>query len=917
MKSRSLLIFLLILSLAVLPSFQLALAASSSSSSSSSSTTTTSTTSAPKPPYSEKLAVYTAGGFDYWQVTLSPVNASRAGIVAAESVPGVNAYELTAIAGSAAVTGSSLFYPGAYNVIPLPFIPYSGVFLNVTATSQSAASSAASDFGTTLGVNFQLLSSAENNYTFYSTANFNTAGETVFSSVPTSNGGMAAIATESSLAADPTPTAILTGVRNGTSFSHTVSFGSTETGAVSTTNNTLLLEDALSLQNDSFVTSPDATSSHFIVHSLDGLIKSPDNATVTNNVANYSASYSISIPAGTEFRPNVTLLQNPPVLTATRTVSTGSASSGGLISVTLSLDNSADNGTISNVSVNDSWYTAYPSLFSLSAGNSSFTLPSPALAPGQNVSRAYVLKVDSSASEDIIVPAVTVSYSYTFGNVTVNLSTQTNQVEIRTNDPGPSIEVRAGSSITSGSSVGKPGNWVVTVENTGDDPALNLNVMNFSNPTLTPGGVWKVNMSLPLTSIANRNLSQIFNVGWTAPDGSKATILSNPATVVLNHGNLLIPVMQFKLAANLTAQDVSLGSVNASYTLSNKGSTAAPFVSVSQALPAGMTCKSATGNGTCSSSGFSLNASSIAGFAGVNGTVTLTFTHQNFIPPAAILTATVGTLKLQTLGSELPIAAGVGVTKAFAPTAVFQGQDDNVTVRAMNQGSLPVYNLTLTTSADPFDTAVSGSLNQEYPTLASNASQSLNYTVKMISPGNHSSTSTTLSYVFAGVAVQYPVSSGSVLVYKDVEATTYQASTPTEGHDFALDLNVTNPSPVAVTGVSYTLTIPQGITIVSYPAGVQAQGRTLTFSLPSLAPGATTTSTVTLRGDFDGTFNPSAASVTFHYLGATLTGVVTTANILVGVDALLRYELPIGLAVVLTLLVAVYMHRKLAVPQPK
>lgn len=915
MKSRSLLIFILIISLAVLPSFQIALAANSSTSSSSSSTTTTSTTSAPKAPYSEKLAIYTAGAFDYWQVTLSPVNASRAGIVAAESVPGVSAYELTAIAGSAAVTGSSLFYPGAYDVIPLPFIPYSGVFLNVTATSSSAASSAATDFASALGVNFRQLSSSGDNYTFYSTANFNTAGETVFSSVPTGNGGMATLATESSLAADPTPTAILTGVRNGTSFAHTVSFGSTETGAVSTTNDSLLLEDALALQNDSFVSSPKATSSQVVVHSLDGLIKSKDNATVTNKVANYSASYSLNVAAGTRVRPNVTLLQNPPVLTATRTVSTGSASSGGLISVTLNLVNSADNGTISNVSVNDSWYTAYPSLFSLNAGNSSFTIPS--LAPGQNTSRAYVLKVDSSASENIVVPAVTVSYSYTFGNVTVNLSTQTNQLEIRTNNPGPAIQVLAGSSITSGSSLGKPGNWVVTVENTGDDPALNLNVMNFTNPTLTPGSVWKVNMSLPLTNIADRNLSQIFNVGWTAPDGSKGTLTSNPARVLLTHSNVLLPLMEFKLDANLTAQDVSLGSINASYTLSNKGATAAAFVSVNQTLPAGMACKSATGNGTCNSSGFSLTASSVAGFASVSGTVTLTFTHQNFIPPAATVTTTQGTLTLQTLGSELPIAAGIGVTKAFSPTAVFEGQDDNVTVRATNQGAIPVYNLTLTTSGDGFDTAVSGTLNQEYPTLAANASQSLNYTVRMLSPGNHSSVSTTLSYVFAGVSTQYPVSSGTVLVYKDVEVTTSTVSTPTEGHDFALNVNITNPSPVGVTGITVSLTVPQGLTIVSYPAGVQASGRTLTLSLPSLAAGATSTSSVTLRGDFDGTFNPAESSLTFHYLGATLTGIVTAATILVGVDALLRYELPIGLAVVLTLLVAVYMHRKLSVPLPK
>src|SRR5271169_6615108 len=111
MKSRSLLILVLIFSLAVLPSLQLALGAASSSSSSSSSTTTTTSTStstAPKSPYSEKLVVYTAGTNDYWLVSLSPVKASRPGIVAAESVPGVSAYELTAVQASTASTTSAL-----------------------------------------------------------------------------------------------------------------------------------------------------------------------------------------------------------------------------------------------------------------------------------------------------------------------------------------------------------------------------------------------------------------------------------------------------------------------------------------------------------------------------------------------------------------------------------------------------------------------------------------------------------------------------------------------------------------------------------------------------------------------------------------------------------------------------------------
>ncbi|MGH9918567.1 MAG: hypothetical protein ACRD6W_06845, partial [Nitrososphaerales archaeon] len=385
MKSRSLLIFALIISLAVLPGVQVALASSTASSSSSSSTTTTTTSAVPKSPYSEKLTIYTAGSYDYWLGSLSPAKVSRPGIVAAESVAGVSAYEVTAVEGSTALVGSQLFWGnGGYGVVKLPFVPYSGVFLNVTASSQSAAASAASDFGSTFGVSFQQIGSGGGNYTYYSSASFTTAGATIFSSVPTDNGGIAAIANESAWLGAPTPTAILTGVRSGSSFNHTVTYGATETSALGS-NNSLLLENALGLIHDSLQTSANATSTEVVVHSLDGLIKSKDNATVTNDVANYSATYSISLTPSSTFRPNMTILSNPPVLTATRSVQSGSVSSGGLLTMTLNFWNSANNGTLSNVAVNDSWWTAYPSLFSLSVGNSSFTISS--IPPNGNVSR--------------------------------------------------------------------------------------------------------------------------------------------------------------------------------------------------------------------------------------------------------------------------------------------------------------------------------------------------------------------------------------------------------------------------------------------------------------------------------------------------------------------------------------------------
>ena len=92
----------------------------------------------------------------------------------------------------------------------------------------------------------------------------------------------------------------------------------------------------------------------------------------------------------------------------------------------------------------------------------------------------------------------------------------------------------------------------------------------------------------------------------------------------------------------------------------------------------------------------------------------LNFSHDNYMIRATNVTATQNGLVIQTQGSELPIAGGVSVIKTFTPTRVFEGQDDNVTVRATNGESLPLFNVSLSTTPDPFDSAVSGSLDRRF-----------------------------------------------------------------------------------------------------------------------------------------------------------------------------------------------------------
>src|ERR1017187_1144227 len=92
-------VLILVLGLALLPGLQFALASAGSARMAGIPT-----------PYSERLDIYIVGSNDYWQARLGPVNSSQPAISAADAVPGVTSYELTAVQNVAAVPNSQLFW---------------------------------------------------------------------------------------------------------------------------------------------------------------------------------------------------------------------------------------------------------------------------------------------------------------------------------------------------------------------------------------------------------------------------------------------------------------------------------------------------------------------------------------------------------------------------------------------------------------------------------------------------------------------------------------------------------------------------------------------------------------------------------------------------------------------------------------
>ena len=61
----------------------------------------------------------------------------------------------------------------------------------------------------------------------------------------------------------------------------------------------------------------------------------------------------------------------------------------------------------------------------------------------------------------------------------------------------------------------------MTVTNDGSSPALDLAVGNSTQETLVPGNTRTFNMSIPLDSIVDRNLTKTFTVTYESPSGTR------------------------------------------------------------------------------------------------------------------------------------------------------------------------------------------------------------------------------------------------------------------------------------------------------------------------------------------------------------------------------------------------------------
>ncbi|MDG6925271.1 MAG: hypothetical protein JRN09_01830 [Nitrososphaerota archaeon] len=859
--------------------------------------------------YSERLDVYTAGGSAFWSITLDRLGASLPSITSVDSTSGLTAYRLVAMSTQSATSDFQVFGVDGYNLLRLPAAPSQGLFLMVNASSTSAASSVASTLDSQFGTSFMLVSSSGDSYTYFAPVDFvNVALPVMYRLVPSSLGGFASLVTQSTLGGLAMPFMELTGVYNGSGFTHSLSLGAETSSLIAPTTGVVDLSEVIGSKNATISTSAASASSLVVIHSLDGIITSSDHATLVDHSSNVSSSYSLSVGPGKVVRVNATISSQVPTLVAYRLLDHGTLSQNGTLGVTIEVTNSAKVGSADNVTLNDNWWQNYPGDFQMVSGNDSATIPT--IAAGSTVTESYVLRVISSSALQVVIPSSTLSYSFKGSTGTLTGHATLGQNVIQLNQVGPALSLTATASIQSGTPLGTSGNYSVAITNNGNSPALDIRVDNYTVSNIAQnGGTSTITIPLRLSGLAQRNFTKTFSVEYSDTAGASQNLTTNSVQLVLSHTSMVIPFIEVATNDSMTAAALASRNLAVTYTFTNDGKGSPASVSASETFPQGIQCSRQSGIGTCSGSIYSMTTSSLTT---QRNTLSLNFSGDNYIVPPSTIVASYEGMQLHTFGAAYEIPAGITVTKSFSPDSGFPGMSSVVTVSISNAGSSPVYNVTLASGFDSFDKAANSteSTQATYPELGAGASQSYTYPVALTAAayGNVTGAVVATDFLLGGAVQGLSLSKSSVVVYAPVTATVASSPTsPEENHNFRLVITFSNTAAVSVSNVVYTLQLPSGVSVVS---GATVSGHQVTVTLPSMQPNSNQNVTLTLSTNTGLTIDTAGSHLAFQYLGAALTGVAPAKSIVVSIDVTTRYTIPIAVAVLVGILAVVFARRR-------
>jgi hypothetical protein len=872
--------------------------------------------------YSEKLNVYVAGSDALWYFTYSGINSSSE-LSALESTPGLSWYNVTAISTIGWVSDMQIFGPRGYNLLPVPFTPSQGMFLTVGSDSFGDASAAAAALDPYLLTSFVSLSNGTGSYAFYSPISFSTLiPSTLFKFIPSSEGGFAGAVGSSFLLSSASPFIVLEGQKTSSGFSHTLVVGSISGTALNGTDQPNLV-GYFSSTASSLQASSKSSSSTVQIRFLDGIISSSDKATISNDRAKFTGSYTLNLTPGDEiFSVNATVVQQPAPLLAYREVDTGVLRTGDNISVTLVLKNLSPSDTISKVTFSDNWWNS-SSEFRLLKG-SNFTVPTASIQAGGSVTPVYRLQYTGTTSGTITIPASAVRYQYLVEGKTFNATTVLNPIRLSL---GIDDAVVYATIIPIGGfdqPLGSAQKYNVTVTNVGTLPASSVGVAGKSIAGLaaksggSPGGSATVTATQTLTGLVNANGTTSYLAAYQNPSGNTFNATTNVVPTIFSHSSMSTGFPILTVGAKLATLANLQSNLTLTFTTTDPGFANITDFRATGSLPSGLGCGRVNGTGlTCTSGRVTIS------YPTVNKSNTLLATMQynlttpmNYLMGSFSFQALTSGVTVNGMSNAVAIPGGLILSKSYNPSQLFGGMSSMVKVSAANSGPLELYSATVGSTVDSFDTlSNAATLSKTFTSINAGANESVSYGVTASQTfGSFTGTPATTTFFFGGTSFTVNSAAPKVQVYQPLTVTisTYP-TTPEEGKNFTITFTIRNPSGVQVSNVLFTLPIPSGLGLTNLHSAQVTNGM-ITINAGTLAANGTATSTANAVASSGITIPFVKGVLTFSYAGVTVNGIVPTGSgIAIGEDITTRYLIPTAFVLLVLLFTAYYVRRK-AIP---
>ena len=870
--------------------------------------------------YTEKLNVFVAGSDALWYFAFGGVNGSSR-LSQLESTPGLSWYNVTAIKATTWSSDFQVFGRNGYNILPVPFVPTQGMFLSVGSDSFSDASAAAGALDAFLLTHFVSLSNGTGTYSFYSPLSFDALVPSTFLQfLPSSEHGFSGAISSTGFASTSSPFVVLEGRASASGFDHGLVVGSISSSALASSGKPNLLQYYGSTIT-SLSASAHSSSSVIQFRFLDAEVKSSDSGAVVNNSPQVSGSYTLNLAPGKRVTSvNTTSVEQPAILMATRDVDVGVLRKGDNVSITLGFKNLSPTLRITNMSFTDDWWNKTGD-FKFVGGDES--APASGIAAGASVTPVYRLQYIGTTSGSITIPASVVRYAYLVGSVKFEGTAVLNPIRLSLGADDAVVYAKVSPVGGLGKSIGATQSLNVTVTNVGTLPASSVLVAGHSIAGLaaksggSPGGTSTVTLTETANGLLGINLTKSYPVTYQDPGGSSLNVTTNVLSYIFSHISIELGYPTLNVVAEVSTRANQVNNATLTFSTFNLGPVKMTNFVANGDLPPGLGCGAVSGTGlSCSGGRVTISYPVLNASSNVNSYMKYNLTTPlNYLLGPLNFSAMTGAFNVSGRSNPAAIPGGILLSKIFTPSQLFGGMSSVVKVTAANSGPLPLYNVSVGSTADSFDTlASSGTLSKATASIGAGANATLSYDVTASATyGNLTGTPVSAAFYFGGTAFSVKGATPRVEIYQPLTVSiSTTPSTPEEGKNFTISVTITNPSGVSVSNVQFTLPLPSGLGL-SNVQGASVSAGTLTFALGGLAAHAKATATAAAVASSGITIPFDKAKLSFSYAGNTIKGIVPSGSgIAIAEDVTTRYLLPTALVLLVLLFTAYYVRKKAA-----